>query len=192
MVLWIFGYGSLIWTPDFRYEERVTGHIKDFTRIFAPAGGADHRRSGMAGLGLTLQPQEGAVTGGVAYRVTDDVEHQILSSHLDERLSTSSTSRVLMLEVFTGKEASDSATTIRAMTYITPPEKSNLWHIVLQLSPAVTTVHHSDRESTDSERATILISKTKDRCLSARRVSINDHWKKDRAWFESQHNRATS
>lgn len=176
MVLWIFGYGSLIWTPDFRYEERVPGYIKDFKRIFAPAT-----------LGLTLQPQEGAITGGVAYRVTDDVENQILTSYLDERLTSPSRCRVMMVEFFTGEEGSDTAT-IRAMTYITPPERSNLWHIVLQLSPVVTTVHRSDRESSDSDRAMVVISKTKGRWLSAHRASVKDHWTRDRAWFESQQN----
>lgn len=191
MVLWIFGYGSLIWTPEFRYEERITGFVKDFKRVFAPANCVDHRRTGKDGgadLCLTLQPQEGAITGGVAYRVTADVEHQILSSYLEERLLTGSMSRVLMLDFFTGQETSDK---IRVMTYISPPERSNLWHVVLQMNPAATTDDHSDRESARSHRAKTMMSKSKEQSYCARRVSTRDQWTRDRAWFESQHNRAT-
>jgi cation transport regulator ChaC len=34
MVLWVFGYGSLIWRPGFNYDERVIGYVKDYRRVF--------------------------------------------------------------------------------------------------------------------------------------------------------------
>lgn len=32
--LWIFGYGSLVWKPDFVYKSSKIGHIKGYKRRF--------------------------------------------------------------------------------------------------------------------------------------------------------------
>ncbi|KAL9267846.1 hypothetical protein AKJ16_DCAP24558 [Drosera capensis] len=34
MVLWVFGYGSLVWNPGFKYDEKIIGYIKDYARVF--------------------------------------------------------------------------------------------------------------------------------------------------------------
>ena len=34
MVMWVFGYGSLIWKAGFNFDERVVGFIKDYRRVF--------------------------------------------------------------------------------------------------------------------------------------------------------------
>lgn len=34
MVLWVFGYGSLIWNPGFEFDEKIVGFIKDYRRVF--------------------------------------------------------------------------------------------------------------------------------------------------------------
>lgn len=32
--LWIFGYGSLVWKPDFKYKQSKVGYIRGYKRRF--------------------------------------------------------------------------------------------------------------------------------------------------------------
>lgn len=34
MVLWVFGYGSLVWNPGFDFDEKIIGFIRDYRRSF--------------------------------------------------------------------------------------------------------------------------------------------------------------
>ncbi len=81
---WVFGYGSLIWRPSFRFEERRHGWIEGFTRRFWQ-GSTDHRGvPGMPGRVVTLVASPGSRCAGVAYRLADGERESILA-HLDDR-----------------------------------------------------------------------------------------------------------
>ena len=71
--LWIFGYGSLVWRPEARWEayERRPCVVRGWRRYFAQLS-TDHRGvPGAPGLVCTLLEEAGATTQGVAYRVPD-------------------------------------------------------------------------------------------------------------------------
>jgi cation transport regulator ChaC len=34
MVLWVFGYGSLIWNPGFDFDDKILGFIRGYKRTF--------------------------------------------------------------------------------------------------------------------------------------------------------------
>ncbi len=81
---WIFGYGSLVWRPAFRYVERRPGQIRGYARRFWQAS-TDHRGTPEApGRVLTLVEAEGELCGGMGYRVDDAVMADVLTD-LDHR-----------------------------------------------------------------------------------------------------------
>ncbi|CAA7398775.1 unnamed protein product [Spirodela intermedia] len=76
MVLWVFGYGSLVWNPGFDFDERVVGCIKGYRRVFTLAC-TDHRGTvENPARTLTLEASEGAVCWGAAYRVRGGPEEE--------------------------------------------------------------------------------------------------------------------
>lgn len=69
--LWIFGYGSLVWKPDFDYKRSKIGCIKGYKRRFWHGDDfyrGDKKRPGRV---VTLVEDQDACTWGVAYEVTD-------------------------------------------------------------------------------------------------------------------------
>ena len=82
--LWVFGYGSLVWRPDFRYAERRTGFIENWSRRFWQ-GSTDHRgTSEQPGRVVTLIPQARAICWGAAYRLSAGDASGVLAG-LDHR-----------------------------------------------------------------------------------------------------------
>ena len=78
--VWLFGYGSLIFKPDFPFLERRPASIANWTRRFWQ-GSHDHRGTQTApGRVVTLVPEPGAHCAGMAYLITPEV-----FAHLDHR-----------------------------------------------------------------------------------------------------------
>ncbi|RAL20493.1 gamma-glutamylcyclotransferase [Lujinxingia litoralis] len=76
--MWIFGYGSLIWRPNFDYQARLCGEIRGYTRVFYQ-GSPDHRGVPEApGRVVTLLPEPTAATFGVAFQLAPDQAERTL------------------------------------------------------------------------------------------------------------------
>jgi cation transport protein ChaC len=84
MTSWIFGYGSLMWRPDFPALERREGCVHGWERRFYQ-GSPDHRGTPQApGRVVTLIPSTGAICWGVAYQLDPGVMDKVLTD-LDTR-----------------------------------------------------------------------------------------------------------
>ena len=82
--LWIFGYGSLVWRPDFPFAQSRFGFVTDWVRRFWQ-GSTDHRGSPeYPGRVVTLVHRPGARCWGTVYRVHPRDREQVLA-HLDHR-----------------------------------------------------------------------------------------------------------
>lgn len=86
MVLWIFGYGSLIWKAGFEYDRRVTGYVRDYRRVFHQ-GSTDHRGTPeQPGRTVTLEYCQNAITWGAVYSIEGGIDaEQTAISYLEVR-----------------------------------------------------------------------------------------------------------
>lgn len=134
--LWIFGYGSLLWRPDFSFAERCPGFITGWSRRFWQ-GSTDHRGIPEApGRVVTLTEAPGDRCWGLAYRVADGERDAVLEN-LDRRESGGFDRREVVVTLREPRPAS-----IRAITYVAPPANPNY------LGPApLTTIAEQVRRS---------------------------------------------
>ncbi|XP_036398042.1 glutathione-specific gamma-glutamylcyclotransferase 1-like [Megalops cyprinoides] len=68
--LWIFGYGSLVWKPDFTFKRSQVGYIQGYKRRFWHGDNFYRGNEDMPGRVVTLVEDDDASTWGVAYEVT--------------------------------------------------------------------------------------------------------------------------
>jgi hypothetical protein len=99
--VWVFGYGSLIFRPSFRFEERAGAWLAGFERRFWQ-GSTDHRGvPGAPGRVVTLIERPGSRCWGVAYRIAP-AEAEAVLAQLDHREKGGYERRSVSLEVAGG------------------------------------------------------------------------------------------
>ncbi|XP_041832161.1 glutathione-specific gamma-glutamylcyclotransferase 1-like [Melanotaenia boesemani] len=69
--LWIFGYRSLVWKPDFKYIRSKVGYIQGYKRRFWQGDNFHRGSDELPGRVVTLIEDDDATTWGVAFEVSD-------------------------------------------------------------------------------------------------------------------------
>jgi cation transport protein ChaC len=82
--LWVFGYGSLMWRPDFPFVERAQATLAGYHRAFCIASTV-HRGS-RERPGLVLGLDKGQACRGIAYRVAEKDAAGVLDYLRDREL----------------------------------------------------------------------------------------------------------
>ena len=110
--VWLFGYGSLIFKPDFPFIAQRAANIRHWSRRFWQ-GSHDHRGTSTApGRVVTLIPEPDAHCAGMAYLITPQV-----FAHLDQREKNG------YLRVCTDVHFSD-GTHAEGLVYIATPDNA--------------------------------------------------------------------
>lgn len=114
-MLWVFGYGSLIWHPDFPVAERHVARLRDWHRSFCMR--SIHHRGTVddPGLVLALDRASGAHCDGVAFRVAPGAEAETLARLRERELISSA-----YIEEWLGVTLSDGREVV-ALAYVIDP-----------------------------------------------------------------------
>jgi glutathione-specific gamma-glutamylcyclotransferase len=100
--IWIFGYGSLMWNPEFEYDVRHVATVHGYHRKFCLWSRINRGTPDNPGLVLTLEP--GGSCRGLVYRLTPETAREQLSKLWRREMSLGSY-RPRWLECRTGGES---------------------------------------------------------------------------------------
>ncbi len=114
--LWVFGYGSLIWNPEFPVAEQSVARAAGWHRSFCMRS-IHHRGSEAApGLVLALDAADGAHCDGVAFRVEPGAEAQTIAALRErELISSAYLERYLPLSLADGRQ-------VEALVFVIDPD----------------------------------------------------------------------
>jgi cation transport protein ChaC len=114
--LWIFGYGSLMWHPDFPVAEQVIATLTDHARSFCMRSIHHRGTEAEPGLVLALDPAPGRSCTGLALRVARGSEALTLAILRERELVSSAyLERTVTLHLQDGRA-------VPAVTYVVDTE----------------------------------------------------------------------
>lgn len=87
--LWVFGYGSLIWNPEFPVAERTVARLDGWHRSFCMRSIHHRGTDAEPGLVLALDASETDHCNGVAFRVEPGAEAQTMALLRERELVSS-------------------------------------------------------------------------------------------------------
>ena len=113
--LWVFGYGSLIWSPGFAVAEQVIACAEGWHRSFCMWSIHHRGTPEEPGLVLALDAQDGARCKGVAFRVAPGAEGDTLAAlRARELVSSAYLETVIPLDLADGRR-------VEAVVYVIDP-----------------------------------------------------------------------
>lgn len=116
--LWIFGYGSLVWKPDFHYKRSKVGYIKGFKRRFWHGDNFHRGNDELPGRVVTLLEDDDACTWGVAFQVTGtQVEESLKYLNVREAVCGGYVTKVVDFV-----PEGENQGTVQALVYIATPD----------------------------------------------------------------------
>ncbi|CAL8316889.1 unnamed protein product [Merluccius merluccius] len=115
--LWIFGYGSLVWKPDFKYKRSRVGHIQGYKRRFWHGDNFHRGNDELPGRVVTLMEDDDASTWGVAFEVTGaQVEESLKYLNVREAVRGGYATRAV--DFFPDGEEGEDRAAVTALVYI--------------------------------------------------------------------------
>ncbi|XP_034435867.1 glutathione-specific gamma-glutamylcyclotransferase 1 [Hippoglossus hippoglossus] len=124
--LWIFGYGSLVWKPDFKFRRSEVGYIQGYKRRFWHGDNFHRGNDELPGRVVTLIEDDDETTWGVAFEVTGSQVQESLK-YLNVRETVCGGYVTKMVDFFPQGE---SQPPVQALVYIATTENA------LYLGPA--------------------------------------------------------
>lgn len=113
--MWVFGYGSLIWNPDFPVHDRRIARASGWRRSFCMRSIHHRGTETEPGLVLALDRAPGAHCDGVAFAVTPGTEEATLAALRERELISSAYLETTMPLMTAGGE-------ITALAYVIDPD----------------------------------------------------------------------
>ncbi|XP_069014597.1 glutathione-specific gamma-glutamylcyclotransferase 1 [Embiotoca jacksoni] len=125
--LWIFGYGSLVWKPDFKYKRSEVGRIQGYKRRFWHGDNFHRGNDELPGRVVTLIEDDDASTWGVAFEVAGSQLEESLT-YLNVRETVCGGYVTKMVDFYPG--GGEDRSPVQALVYIATADNA------LYLGPA--------------------------------------------------------
>ncbi len=107
---WVFGYGSLMWRPGFDHTEKIRARLHGYRRALCIVSRVHRGTPERSGLVLGLD--KGGSCVGVAFRVENDLRHDVIA-YLRERelVSNAYKEKILPVSLADGR-------VVQALSYV--------------------------------------------------------------------------